>query len=458
MINLNQAFERFPRAKPMLVLTLLVLVLNVLTLRSVSHVSAIDEREHIDYLMRGSHGRIGQNGDTLTQETLRELCSRGSEIITVWPPCAPDLDPADFSPGGLNVSTDTPFYYLVDGVGARALRALTPGWESLVTWGRALNSLWLLVGFYLALRAGELLGVRRWPLVAGLVVVAAVPAQLHASTAVNTDATAFASGAAMLLAVLAWERRRRGLWIVAAAGALVVFEATNTLGLLIALGYLGLRALAAARGDGDTALPWRRYAAPAAALALGALVAAGTWEVASRQLSPPPRENTIGALEHREATEVLDPTRAFFQVDGVPWREILSAETVFAMLPPTVDVAAPAVRTTEPNATWYRLAATAASILLAGCLLAALFRFSLRDRVVILGVVTLGLLIVAAPVFNLYNYLANDYYDRIVPRFGLSALPAIAVVLAGFARTRPVQGVLAVVAVGLYGTALLTLA
>jgi hypothetical protein len=449
-------FDRFPRVKPMLVLAVALLVLNVLTLRTVSQVSAIDEREHIDYLLRGSHGRIGQNGDVLTQETLRELCSRGSEIV-VWPPCTPGrLDPREFAPRGINVSTQAPFYYLATGLSARALRAATPGWESLVTWGRALGTLWLLVGCYLLLRAGELLRIPPWLVVGALVLVAALPTQLHASTTVNPDATAFVSGAAVLLAVLAWERRGRALWVLGlTAAAAAVFDPTNAVGILVALGYLGLRALGANRGVGPEPRPSvARCSVAAAVIVAGAVVAVAGWEVGSEQLSPPPRQESATPAERRR----LDPNRASYPTDGLPVRRILSADSVFGMLPPVVDVAPPAQRLSEPNATWYRLFATAASIAIVGALISLCLRGSLRERQSLLAVSVVVGLIVAGPLFELYRYYVNGFFEPIVPRFGISALPAVVLVLAGLARDRVPMLILSTVAGGLYGTALLTLA
>jgi len=448
-------FDRFPRAKPMLVLAVALLVLNVLTLRTVSQVSAIDEREHIDYLLRGSHGRIGQNGDVLTQETLRELCSRGSDIV-VWPPCTSGrLDPREFAPRGINISTQAPFYYLATGLSARALRAATPGWESLVTWGRALGTLWLLVGCYLVLRAGELLRIPRWLMVGALLLVAALPTQLHASTTVNPDATAFVTGAAVLLAVLAWERRGRGLWLLGiAAAAALAFDPTNAVGILVALAYLGLRALGATRGVGPEPRPSvARCSVAAAVIVAGGVVAVGGWEVGSRLLSPPPRQESATPAEHRK----LDPNRASYPTEGLPVRRILSADSVFGMLPPVVDVAPPAERLSEPNATWYRLFATAASIAILGVLISLCLRASLRERVPMVGVAVVVVLVVAGPLFELYRYYVDGFFEPVVPRFGISALPAVALVLAGVARDRIPLLVLSTVAAGLYATALLTL-
>ena len=105
----------------MLALAALAIVLNGLTVHQVTKVSAIDERSWIDYLVRGSKFEIAQPGDTLTPETLNELCERGADF-TVFPPCTPGkpLNPKKFSYKGVNISGHSPFYFLVTGPVARA--------------------------------------------------------------------------------------------------------------------------------------------------------------------------------------------------------------------------------------------------------------------------------------------------------------------------------------------------
>jgi hypothetical protein len=445
----------------MLVLTAAVLVLNVPTLRVLSQVSKIDEREHIDHLVRGSHGEIGRHKEALRQETLRELCRRGSEIHA-YPPCRPGrLDPTDYAIGGANVDPPGSLYYLPTGLSARFLRALPVGGDSLVTWGRLLGSAWLLVGFYLALRVGDLLRLDRRMVVVALVLAAAVPTQLHAATAINTDATGFAAGAGVLLAVLAWERSGRGLWILAAAAAAaVLLDESNGVGILIAGLYLAYRGLAhfLGRADDDT-VPTRAYGVAVVALAATTIVTLVGWEALRDAVQDPIRpEDRISLSDATdEERAALDPTRVPSDVDELRIETIANASELFSLFPPVADVGPPDRRLDTFEAVWYRVFTQAVLFMMVGVLLAVVFRATLASRVSALGVATLTGLIVAPVLIHLYNWFEKGYFEPSVPRFGLSALPAIALLVAAVARQTGARVVLVVLTAGLYVTALTTL-
>jgi hypothetical protein len=456
---------RFPRLPAMLLLSVIVVVLVVPTARTVSGISLIDEREHIDNMLRGSHGRIGHPGQQLTQETLRELCARGraAPFIPNYAPVAPfpacpssgRLDPAAFAYKGVNTSTQDPPYYLVTGLTARALRALTPGWESLVTWARVLGAAWLLAGMYLVLRLGDLLEIDRKPLVAALVFVAALPTQLHAETTVNPDAMAFLAGAAILLAGLAWERGRANIaWLVTVSTIAVWLDRANAVALVIVFAYLALRAWRGARGGARERPSWTRVVAAGAAVAVAAVAVVGAWQAVERRLRP----ETAQTAQASEPGKVFPAESTPIRTGGFPFDSAFSGESLFGMLPPVQDIAPPVARSTGDNAVWYRTFSAAASAAIVGVLGAGLFGFSGTDRVRALAAATL-LALVLTPVFNhIYNYFVNDYFVATVPRFGLSALPAIALVFAAIAsRSKTAYVILIGLAAGIYATALVTL-
>lgn len=452
--------DRFPRARPMLLLVSAVLLLNVLTVRIVENVSAVDEREHIDYLIRGARGEMGQGGEKLTQEALHEFCRRGSEIF-VWPPCRPGrLDPTEFSVGGINVDSNRPFYSWATGLPARALRAVTPGPESLVTGGRLLGSLWLLVGCYLTLRAGELLGVPRWALLLALLMAAAVPAQLHAATTINPDATAFATGAAVVLAALAWEVRRKGLWLLLLASAIgTLLDESNGVVALVVLAYLVFRGFGAARGRVGDAPSWRQYAVAGALVILAAGAATAGWDrVQDGIQDPPPARNQVDYDEaYAEDRATLDPTRVYQGEGGLKVEEVFSAREVFGMFPPAIDVAPPERRMSTFNATWYQLFTTAAVFAMTTAIIVGAFKATFTDRLSALGLATLFGLLTAPPLLHVYDYLRNGSFELVVPRFGLSALPAVMLLVAGAGPEKLTRWTLVVLAGGLYLSALITL-
>jgi hypothetical protein len=430
----------------MVVLAGFVLLLNLPTLHVVNTVSDIDEREHIDLMLRGSHFRIGHNGQVLTQETLRELCTRGSESLR-WPMCTPGrLDPAAFNreTNGVNNSAQDPPYYVVTGLTSRALRALTPGPESLVTWARVLGSVWLLAGMYAAIRVGDLIGVSRKHLVVALVLFAAIPTQLQASTTVNPDAVAFLAGAGILLAAVAWEKGRASVaWLVAASALALWVDRANLVAVLIALVYLAFRVWAGSRGEVPGVPSWQRFIAAGVAVGVGSIALVGTWQVIERRLRPEQTVATPAAARPKP-------------VHGLPVKRILEGKSIFGVLPPLIDAAPPHRR--DQSATWYQTAFVAAFLLVIGTLGAALLARSGPDPIRLLAGATIVGLILAPPLMHLYNYYVNGYFTATVPRFGLSALPALALLMAAVtSRSRVGRVVLLAVAVGLYTTALLTL-
>jgi hypothetical protein len=445
----------------MLVLTIAVFALNVWTSHTESAVSAVDEREHIDHLVQAADFQIPRNGAPLEQETLRELCERGSEYIK-WPTRCPSghLDPTKFSVGGVNIAGDPPLYYLVTAPPARALRAVMPFWDSLVTWGRILGSVWLLLAFYLVLRASDTLEIPRARMLAALLLITALPATLEATTTVTTDATAFASGAAVLLAALAWERTGRTKWLVAllaVAITAVVLKNTNAIGVLVVFVYFVLRAIAGARreGTGDER-PWRHYALVGAALVVACVFGLRVVEKGIESLRAPIAEHAYTKAELRSKSR-LDPLRSESGVDSFGITNVLGAQTLFGMFPPTSEIAAPIDRSAGDHAVWYDVAVRAATLLAIAALLFNVFGFSFGNRGTLIGVATVVALIAGGSLLVLYRRYVNDAVEVVVPRFGISALPAIAIVIAAVSKGRLAQWVVAGIAAGLFATALLVL-
>jgi len=438
----------------MLVLIVLVLALNVAHLRAYDYISPFDEYAHVDSVDRGSRGQvIVQPDDQLGQETLREVACRGSEFIPALPRCRPGrYDPTEFVYRGWNqASAHSPWYYVATGLGVRALRAL-PGPGGLVTWARVLGSAWLLLGLYLTLRAADGLGLPRGPTLAALVMVAAVPAVLHASTTVNPDTSGMVGGAAVLLAVLAWERDGRSLWLPA-LGAFVcaTLDTTNAVAVIAAAAYLGLRALDARREPGETSQTNETSETSEtsegvrtpgdhlrAVLAMGAGAGVGVfgWKAVYALLTP--RVDLSG-----------HPSQRIFDVDHLELETVVGRDTVFGIFPPFEGH----VPTVLGN-TAYLTFVGAAVLVAIGALLSVTFGARLSERVGTLGAATLIGLLVSAPVLVLYNYVADGLYFPILTRQALSAVPALALVIASVATRRPGRVLVTGVAVGLYATAL----
>jgi hypothetical protein len=422
--------RRFPRAGTMLILAVLVVVLNGLHVHSYDEASPFDEVLHVDQLVRYSRFEFVQTDDGISQEAMHDIACR----LDVGMPCNDGrLDADDFSYKGWNTASSAPpYYYFATGVTARVLSA--PAGNSIINWGRILGSLWLLVGVYFVIRAAEYFAAPRLSLLLGVMMVVATPPLLHATNTINSDATAFVSGAAVLLAGLAWERRRAPLWLLGVAAAFCAsFDSTNALGVVVVLFYFLVRAVRSHRQKlTDAVRPWQQYLAAGVVTAVSAAVAVLSWKIVYQLVS------------HDVDLSQTDQVRAF-KIDHLDLKMLLGKKTLFSAFPPPGIDYVPQIL----NTTAYALFAQAALILIGGLLIAAAVR-TVADRLSVLGVATVAALIVTPVLFVIYNFVSARQYFPILPRNALTGLPAVAIVVAAVARTRFAIALLGIVAVGLY--------
>jgi hypothetical protein len=432
--------RRFPRAGVMLVAAALVFVLNGLHVHEYTSVSPFDENLHIDQLVRYSRFQFVQVDDGLSREAMHEIACRGSQLV-VFPACrAGDYTGNDYSYRGWNTASSAPpYYYFVTGVTARVLSL--PFGNGIVNWGRVLGSIWLLVGIYFLVRASEYFAVSRLALLLGVALVIATPSLLHASNTISSDASAFVSGAAVLLAGLAWERGRIPLWVLAVAAAFCAsFDSTSALGVVVVLSYFLVRALAGQRRKViDAVRPWRDYLVAGVVAAGSAAAAILTWRTVYQLVS------------HDVDLSHTDQVKAF-HINHLELKMLLGKDTVFSIFPPIQGYVPPVLTTTA-----YALFTQAALFLIIGLLIAAAVRTNLADRLSAMGAATLLALVVTPVLFVIYNFVSASQYFPILPRNGLAALPAIALVVAAVPRTRLGIALLGVVAAGLYAAAAVAL-
>jgi hypothetical protein len=460
--------RRCPRGPAMLLLIVLVFTLNGITTHKVSQVSQIDEQYWIDQLVRGSKLEVTQSGDRMTDEAVYELCLRGGagvgQVATrpgstkaaqrtkVEPqPCVYGRIDAEKLGvwKGVDAAGHTPFYFLVTGPIARALRATPidlPPDDSIVTWARLLGSVWLLIGWYLVLRVGDLLGVRRRWLTVALVFLTATQALLHASTIVNPDQTAVPSGAAVLLAALAWEKRGKGIvWVALAALVGAAMDPTNAIAILAVLIYFALRIGADRTGNGDDlSRPWTDYLKLAAVMAVAVLVASRGWDWFSEQF--------ITTAQNTSVDLSKSPTSVAYDLrgQGLSFWQLFGGDIIFSMFPPFTDIAPPMQRVDE----LYKLTSRIAEILAIGAMIAVVLRDKIRDRIGAVAFTTVIALLVSPTVLVIYNYVVGGTFDRPIWRYGLCLLPFLAIVLATAMRTRLSKVVFVGATVALYGSAI----
>ena len=425
----------------MLVLTVLVLTITLMHIRVYTFFSPYDENHHVDYLLRAASGQVVLEADEpMTQEALREYACHGSQV-TVLPECGLDhYRAADSTPRGTNAAAaHSPYYYAITGLPARALAALPLTPNSLVTWARVLGSAWLLLGCYLTLRVAALFRIKYLPVVLALTFLTVSPVLLHASTTVNPDASAFACGALVLLAALAWERGR-SLWILgAAAFACAAFDPTNGLGLMLVLLYFGVRAIPR-RSRPSTApddVPPRdikSYLVAAAVVVGAGVVAYLSWKGLYNHLVPDRR-----ALE-------LSPNHRLFEVDHLEAKWLFGQDALFNNFPPIFGLLADPLEK-EP----YGVMLSAGGFLIIGALLAVVLNPTLETgRFRALAIATLAGVLLATPALVLYNYVSADLYFEIPTRMLLSLVCGLAVVVGGACSGRVGRVALGLCAGGLY--------
>jgi hypothetical protein len=393
-------------------LVLLALALGGLTIRARPHFSYIDEIQHFDYAVRLSRGQLPRVGDPISDAVLRRMACRGIDISPAdyeqfyeqpydLPTCGePVLDPARFPERGVNhAAIHPPAYYAVTGVLGRVLQTMTPIGDPL-TADRAASLLWLVIALVLVWYLAQEVGLVGWGRVAAVSLLATAPAILLAVSAVGPDATAFATGAGMLLTVMRWEAGRARIWVVSVvAAAAVILRETSLLALGACVLYLAVRALQSERGDPSR----KRAVIGVVSLILGAILASTAWLVARASLDRVP-------VEHL-------PIFARLHVPSLGGEEILGE--FHATLSP--------VRLLYPPRSFWRTGVALANglldlLLVAGAAAAAMLGRS-RTRETALGGAALSSMLLGGPILVVANFLLLRIFVPIPPRYGYPLVP-----------------------------------
>ena len=280
----------------------------------------------------------------------------------------------------------------------------------------------------------------RWAVGALLITT---PVVLHASTTVTNDATSLVAGAAMLLAVLAWERHRAPASLVILATVVgVSLRLTNFVGAGMVILYLVLRAVQRDDdADGSPARSSRSHLGMAAAVASAVVVTGLAWVGLNSAVA------RVGPL--------ANPNTFNQQAQSISLDTVLSNSG--AAVPPTRD---PYLVPFLQNET-FRTMVRATDWLLVGAAigLAALARR--RSSGEALGAGAMVCAVATGPVLTVSNFIFQHAYYPIPPRYGLSVIPAFAVglglvaqkswirvALAGFAAVSVVLTLVALVRAG----------
>lgn len=402
----------------MVVLGLELTVLVTMHVHSFVALSPVDELQHFDNLVRTSAPDLApEPAEPIAQETLREVrCREKNKSAWMLAPesdsCRLSVyDPQDFAWEGRNASIGhVPAYYAVTGGVARIFRSIVPTW-GLLTWARLVGVLWAMAGCYVTLRVAAVMDVRPWSATLPLGLILAVPSQLEASSSVNPDAALLLVGAGMLFAALRVDQERASVWsLLAVVAAGVLVDPAAVVAVLLVGAYLLLRSLQRSSVS--------RVRRPNVVAAISMLVVAGGALLAWA---------TLYAVLATPADNSGSPQSELYAVDRLSLDQVLGSSAVLAMFPPTAQPNAPAPLQREP----VQLLASLSTLLLAAALVGGSLRARVRGRLSMVAVAGSVALLSAGPLIILANYLRSGWYFSIPSRYGLGALPAVAVVLAG---------------------------
>lgn len=404
--------SRRRRASSLGLAALLVLVAAVVGLhvRDYPTFSPIDELHHADYMIKAAHGQLLRRGDVMSDETRREGACREVD--------APNQPPADCQDqswlAGREFNTEEiqpPAYYFVTGLTARALRPLL-GTSSLVTAGRVVGILWLGAAVVALWAALGLLDVPIWPRLAAGALLVTTPVVLHASATITDDASALVAGAGVLVAVLAWERRRVPAFVVPLAAFVAVsFRLTNFSGAGVVVIYLALRAWRPATQDEAPVHRSPRSLLTMAGAVVAAVVVSGVaWVGLNSAVA------RVGPL--------ANPNTSNQQTCCLPLEAVLGQ--VGATVTPAHDpylvpfLQNNKVRTLVSLTDWLLLGSAVGVAAFSG-------RGSPGEG---LAAGTLVCALATGPLLTVTNYLFQGAFYGIPPRYGLSLMPGFAVAVA----------------------------
>ncbi len=370
--------------------------------------SPIDELQHLDYLYKAPTGGIIAQGERVGERALRDEVCRGLDAAFAIPSCdAPaPLDPDAFQERGYNTAyVHPPPYYVVTGVGAHAIEAITGA--SFHSSARMIGAAWLSLAVWLVWRLLVHRGATPVAQCSLLSLVIVAPSVVFASATASPDATSLLCGAAMLAAVVLWDEGIVPVW---ALGVAAVF----TLGLKFThVGAIGLAVVFLAVRSAQQAPPaeWRsssvyRHYGRALAVVLGsAFGALALWTIVQSVLAIEPEGNipmvqTLRADEF-PASQLLEQVDATFSPLQTPYYAPVLRSHEIIGLNSVLD----------------------AAVLVAVASVAVFSIARSRERAV--GAATAVAMLTLGPVTVLSNYFSSTTVaDPIPARYGLPLVPA----------------------------------
>lgn len=405
-------------------------VLVGLHVRDYTRLSPIDELQHLDYVNRVvREGEVVRRGDHFRQDAMRTEACQGLDATFPVPPCGLDrYDPATFQEEGFNTAyINPPVYYAISGYTALGISTVI-GSDSLFTAGRFTGAFWLGAALLLLWLAMSELRIHWRVRVPILVLLMTAPTVLEAVATINPDATALFAGAAVLLAVLRWERTGRVGWPALASAVALMLKSTNILAVGMGLIYILIRYLqrsrAAGEGDAmDDAGPAEPRPSLPPILGVSAAMVAAVATVSVVWL-------VIGSAIARVPIGEI-PMQARFHVDSIGITAFLSNLTTG--FTPLDSPYIPA----ELMTAWISPTSVIVDRLFLVGLGTAAFTARPGSQLRAIALASLIALALVGPGFVLVNYLLIDgVYVTIPRRYGVSVMPGVAIALSVLLRDR----------------------
>jgi hypothetical protein len=417
----------------LLLVILLSAGLVALHIHSYRQLSQYDEAQHVDYIYYLLRGEIPKSGDRWLPPTTEAVACRNIDSPWPYPPCDSSAHNGQMPNYGLTTEfIQTPLYYIGVAASALALGNLLPQIDEISAM-RMTNGLWLAAGLILLWVLWRDLRVP--PLVrAGLSIgLIASPILLLTQSTVTNDGTALAAGAAVLLTTLRWEAGRCRMWVpLSVAFVALMLKTTNLAVVLVACAFILVRSLQQAEGVRQR---WRSLFTThnvvfVAGCAVATIVVGLGWS----------------ALQG--SRETLDPL-------GIPQNMIMVKDQFDPswLASGLIAVIAPL----EPE--WLQAAmagvtgssvAYVTSFALLGLAVLGAVRSEAGSVVRALSIATGLAALTFGPLLTLVTYASLHIWFPIPARYGISLVPAMAVIAGTAVRSRRWQIALLAVALVLY--------
>ena len=378
--------------------------------------SPIDELRHLDYALQITSGHVPEIGDKLGQDAMREEACRGIDLPFRSPRCdSATFDPMAFRDDGWQTAAPhPPVYYILSGISGRTLLGLGI-FDGTLVGARLMSALLFGFGFVACFAAGRQLGVRPFPLLAGLGLLLTMPGALHSASIVNPDSMAMLVGGGALLAAIRW---KKGLlsarWLIVIGGLVGLTKLTNLLVLLAIVMWLVIDALLQKQSE-QRLLP--QIKAPLLMFVAGALTS-GVWMF-------------IQGLRASISAEIIPQYQMFKYVGIPPLKHLLSPDVLLAWFPPGMGYDSGRFFNQ-----YVSLMRSLAIPLLVGALIATAMRARKGNDIASLSLFAGLAGFVSAPVFNIGTVFLSGVLFGPPSRYAMCLLPVYVIAVASQSKGR----------------------